>query len=182
MSQGPSSHLRGQTQANLNPHTGLLTAPPTQDLGLLHVGGASAVSALHPPAQRTRSFVQELGWARGLSSQGCSHRPAAQWLPPAWAAVRVQAAVGRPPSWVSCGQLSHVYTHPPLLAFYNIYLWLHLVSCCEHVWAFSGCDVWASHGADFSCCGAEARGSWAVVAVAHGLFAPRHVGSSRTTG
>lgn len=78
--------------------------------------------------------------------------------------------------------VTHVYTHPPLLAFYNIYLWLHLVSCCEHVWAFSGCDVWASHGADFSCCGAEARGSWAVVAVAHGLFAPRHVGSSRTTG
>ena len=44
--------------------------------------------------------------------------------------------------------VTHVYTHPPLLAFYNIYLWLHLVSCCEHVWAFSGCDVWASHGAD----------------------------------
>lgn len=134
MSQGPSSHLRGQTQANLNPHTGLLTAPPTQDLGLLHVGGASAVSALHPPAQRTRSFVQELGWARGLSSRGYSHRPAARWLPPAWAAVRVQAVVGRPPSWVSCGQLSHTCTHTHLFWLFITFIfgctWFPAVSMC----------------------------------------------------
>ena len=87
------------------------------------------------------------------------------------------------PSWVSCGQLSHTCTHTHLFWLFITFIFgCTWSSCCEHVWAFSGCDVRASHRADFSCCGAEARGSWAAVAVAHGLFAPRHVGSSRTRG
>ena len=40
------------------------------------------------------------------------------------------------------------------------------------------CGGQASHRGGFSCCGAQALGCWASVAVAHGLVAPRHVGSS----
>ena len=36
----------------------------------------------------------------------------------------------------------------------------------------------ASHCGGFSCCGAQALGSWASLVVAHGLVVPRHVGSS----
>ena len=32
------------------------------------------------------------------------------------------------------------------------------------------CGVWASHCSGFSCCGAQAIGTWASVVVAHGLY------------
>ena len=50
--------------------------------------------------------------------------------------------------------------------------WLHLVRSRSA----------GFHRAGFPWCGAEARGSWAVVVMAHGAVAPRPVGSSRTRG
>lgn len=112
MSPCPSPHLSGQPQATLNPQTPLLKALPPQALALLHVRGASAVSALHAPARSTRSFVQERGWAEGtLTAQlpvaspglGCSTGP---------------LGVGRP--WPHCGyivdrcRVSHMCTHARL--------------------------------------------------------------------
>ena len=61
------------------------------------------------------------------------------------------------------------------------YLFLFVLGLCCCMWAFSSCDVRASHCSGFSSCGAWALGitgfsssnSW-------GLLAPRHVESSWT--
>ena len=53
------------------------------------------------------------------------------------------------------------------------------------VWAFSGCSKWvyslgtaqAAHCGGFSCCGAQAPGTWASVIAAHGLGKLRLMGS-----
>ena len=57
--------------------------------------------------------------------------------------------------------------------FFIIYLLLATLGLCCCTWAFYSCWGQASHCGGFACCRAQALGSWALVAAAHGNLPTR---------
>ena len=53
--------------------------------------------------------------------------------------------------------------------FYSVYLFLPALGLYCFVKAFSSCGAWVPHCGGFSCCGAQALGTWVSVAAACGL-------------